>query len=147
MLMNIINHPVEVNKVRIMNQILDTVCLLADFHPNSLDFIRQLQRWIGGIDWWRWLVKCQLARNIGLSEWVKNTLSPMVYLLALSQWKNFAVDLCMLKTSHPETNNPTSFMVLSVRHRIVQKPTLERLNSLSKLASINTDAPAPLSTK
>ena len=64
MLMNIINHPVEVNRVRIINQILDIVCLLAKFHPNSLDFIRQLQRWIGGIDWWRWLVKCQLARNI-----------------------------------------------------------------------------------
>ena len=57
--MNIINHPVEVNRVRIINQILDIVCLLANFHPNSLDFIRQLQRWIGGIDWWRWLVKCQ----------------------------------------------------------------------------------------
>ena len=52
------------NKARIMNQIPDIVSLLANFHPNSLDFIRQLQRWTGGIDWWRWLVKCQLARNI-----------------------------------------------------------------------------------
>ena len=56
------------DEVRIMNQILDIVCLLANFHPNSLDFIRQLQRWIGGIDWWRWLVKCQLARNI--DQWL-----------------------------------------------------------------------------
>ena len=66
--MNIINHPVEVNRVRIINQILDIVCLLANFHPNSLDFIRQLQRWIGGIDWWRWLVKCQFEKPFG-SEW------------------------------------------------------------------------------
>ena len=54
--------------VRIMNQILDIASLLANFHPNSLDFIRQLQRWIGGIDWWRWLVKCQLARN--MDQWL-----------------------------------------------------------------------------
>ena len=33
--MNIINHPVEVNKVKIMNQILNIVCLPANFHPNS----------------------------------------------------------------------------------------------------------------
>ena len=31
MLMNIINHPVEVNRVRIINQILDIVCLLANY--------------------------------------------------------------------------------------------------------------------
>ena len=52
------------NKVGVMNQILDIVCLLANFHPSSLDFIRQLQRWIGGIEWWKWLIKCQLARDI-----------------------------------------------------------------------------------
>ena len=36
------------HEVRIINQILDKVCLLANFRPISLDFIRQLQRWTGG---------------------------------------------------------------------------------------------------
>ena len=63
--MNIINHPVKVNRVRIINQILDIVCLLANFHPNSLDFIRQLQRWIGCID----LMEMTGQVSIGKEYW------------------------------------------------------------------------------
>ena len=54
----------KIHVVKIINQILDMVCLLANFYPISLDFFRQLQRWTGSIDWSCWLVTCQLARNI-----------------------------------------------------------------------------------
>ena len=38
--------------------------LLVNFHQNSLDFMRQLQRWVGTIDWWRWWpIMCLLARG------------------------------------------------------------------------------------
>ena len=52
MLMNITTHSVEVNTVRIMNQILDIVCLLANFHPNSSgNCSDQVVVLIDGADW------------------------------------------------------------------------------------------------
>ena len=51
--------------VRIINQILDKVCLLGNFHPISLDFFRQLQRWIGGY----WLELLTGHVSIGKEYW------------------------------------------------------------------------------
>ena len=51
--------------VRIINQILDKVCLLWNFHPISLDFFRQLQRWIGGY----WLELLTGHVSIGKEYW------------------------------------------------------------------------------
>ena len=70
------------NKVRNHESNTGYSLLTCKFYPNSLDFIRQLQRWIGGIDWWRWLVKCQLARNfwthknIWTSNWYRGCNNP-----------------------------------------------------------------------
>ena len=51
--------------VRIINQILDKVCLLGNFHPISLDFFRQLQRWIGGY----WLELLTGHVSVGKEYW------------------------------------------------------------------------------
>ena len=78
------------NKVRIMNQILDKVCLLANFHLNPLDFIRQLQRWIGGSTReaiWERVEKPSLnKRGEGASDFSCHTLGTNHWSIFLASW-------------------------------------------------------------
>ena len=80
----------QLNLVRIMTQILDIVCLQSNIHPLSFDFFRQLQRWIGNIDWNCQLVTCQLPKNI--DQW----LVPSMWSIFLANWhvtSQLAIDL------------------------------------------------------